>query len=252
MGTCFIKERSIPFKNKVKVTTVLHARCPIITIHSRKNSMKMDISVADDESIEITKDLIHDLIEKYNELGFPIREFLVFIKHWTKKRCINDSPHRFVNSFGYTLMAIKYIQYLAVKRRENMNLSCLVYGFFSFYALKFDAKKHVIDVMDDRYSKEKDFAIFRHKLHCKRPLVIVDPANSTNNVTNNVRMKQWKAISLELQRATNIYKLFMQQPQGVEVSLFDLLMKECVKQPNTHDDYDFDDNNANSAPDDEQ
>merc|ERR1712228_783548 len=104
----------------------------------------MDVSIADDESVQVTKTIVFEQIEKYKKAGFPIRKFLVFIKYWTKKRCINDSPHRFVNSFGYTLMVIKYIQYLAVNRIQFVNLSCLVYGFFSFYAQQFNAKKHII------------------------------------------------------------------------------------------------------------
>ena len=226
--TCYVKERSFPFKDRIGVTTILHARCPIITIHNKQLGIKMDVSIADDDSVQKTKTEIFEQIEKYKKKGFPIRKFLVFVKYWTKKRCINDSPHRFVNSFGYTLMVIKYIQYLAVNRKDfGGNLSCLVFGFFSFYAQRFNAKKHVIDIMDEQYKKENDFGCFRRKKG-KKVLVVIDPADRNKNVTNNVRMKQWTQIRLEFQRATDLYTTFMQNGQiNLQGSLFKMLMKEC-------------------------
>eukprot|EP01084_Bolivina_argentea_P297588 512701_1 len=94
------------------IQPILHARYPIITIDNRRINIKMDISICDDYCVENTRDIILEYINKYIAYGYPMRKFIIFIKYWSKRRYINDSPNRFINSFGFTLMAIKYIQYL--------------------------------------------------------------------------------------------------------------------------------------------
>jgi len=209
---------------KYACTSILHARCPIITIEDRSFDIKMDISIADGSCCK-TKDIIFEMIEKYsNQYEYPMRRFLVFIKHWSKQRGINDSPNRFINSFGYTLMAIKYVQYLSAvrKKAKSENLSYLVYNFFKYY-VHFDAEKYQIDIMD-----AKHVTAFGRK-RGKHPLEIIDPANPNNNVTKNVRAEQYRKICLEFKRAAKIYKAYMMEScsKSTTPSLFELLTKCC-------------------------
>ena len=224
-------------RNRYKITNILHARCPIITIDDTILKMKMDLSIAD--GCTATKDIILSFINKFSSSPFviPMRKFIVFVKYWSKQRCINDSPNRFINSFGYTLMVIKYCQYLIAKGKDWCNISYLIYGFFKYYAITFDAKKHCVDIMDGngdgRFGKKTSGKV----------LEIIDPANPKNNVTNNVRIEQYERISLEFRRATQLYIVFMNGGQETNETLFQVLTKRGTKMVI---DYDNNKNNKNN------
>ena len=58
------------------------------------------------------KDIILSMMNKYVYCGYPMRRMIIFIKYWTKQNGINDAPHHYMNSFGFTIMFIKFIQFI--------------------------------------------------------------------------------------------------------------------------------------------
>eukprot|EP01083_Nonionella_stella_P049044 130810_1 len=220
--SCFIKENE---SDKYKLMTILHARWPIIRIEHRELEMQMDVSISNDLRVKYTKHIILEFIDSYTaKHGYPMRKLIVLVKYWSKQRCINDSPNRFINSFGFTLMVIKFIQHLIFGHQKYINLSHLLYCFFVFYGCAFDATKHAIDVMDEGHGE------WNEKMSNK-VLEIIDPANIQNNVTNNVRQSQYTKINVEFNRAMQIYRVYMtkQQNQTMHMTLFKLLTEKGTK-----------------------
>merc|ERR1719242_1336177 len=134
----------------------------------------MDLSVADEHCLKTTEYVL-SAIDVLKGFGIPIRRLLVFIKDWTKRCGINNALKCYLNSFGYTLMAINFLKclfhrFLIEKIRK---VSCLIAGFFSFYGFAFDASVHCIDVT------KKELFCGKVRLDI---LEIVDPVNRQNNV----------------------------------------------------------------------
>merc|ERR1719242_130339 len=136
----------------------------------------MDLSVADEHCLKTTEYVL-SAIDVLKGFGIPIRRLLVFIKDWTKRCGINNALKCYLNSFGYTLMAIHFCLMICCGDEftieDTQKISCLIAGFFSFYGFTFDASVHCIDIT-------------KRELFCDKVrldiLEIVDPVNRQNNV----------------------------------------------------------------------
>ena len=121
---------------RLKVQNVLHARYPIIKIKDMVTSIEIDLSIADSFCRRTTEFILQIINVFEDDYGIPVRELIVFIKHWTKKCCMNDGSRRYLNSFGYTLMIIKYLQCLVSSELfiigNIQKLSCLLFDFGHF------------------------------------------------------------------------------------------------------------------------
>merc|ERR1711902_318502 len=236
----------------LRVQPLLNAKYPIIRIyHIKFNYIKIDISIADRFCLKRNK-LICDLINYYeNKLNLPIKKLIIFIKYWSKKRGINNSYKCYLNSFGFTLLIIKFIQYLVNKNKHiiyyNKSLSNLVFEFFQFYVHKLDITKYAVSINDD--------SIFNKKQSNHNILEIIDPVNAENNIAQNVGYYQYDHISSEFNRSIDILTGFMMEKQS-EISLFNVL----TQIPNISNNNDIDlksnlssdnDTNVSSNDDDE-
>eukprot|EP01084_Bolivina_argentea_P129586 228850_1 len=127
---------------------LLNATYPIIRIQHNIAKIEMDISIADRYCLP-TNEYVLKCINKYhNQYKIPIRRLIIFVKYWSKQREINDSYHRYLNSFGYTLMVLYYMKHYILHTNYSVNISYLIYGFFKFYAIHFDFDKYRISIKE--------------------------------------------------------------------------------------------------------
>lgn len=198
------------------VQSILNAKYPIIRIHHLQfKYIKFDISIADRFCFKRNK-LILEYIEHFQyKYNIPMKQIIVFIKYWSKQRGINNAYHCYLNSFGFTLLIIKFIQSLVVDRNKNIHnkpLSYFVYEFFVFYALKYDQSKHGICITSEYvFDKKRD-------LNCL--MEVIDPVNYENNVAQKVGYYQYTRTKSEFVRSLDIFK---EHTKHSQLSLFELL-----------------------------
>merc|ERR1719384_2192663 len=123
------------------IKQLLHAKYPIVRIqHLQEKSIKVDISIAD-RFCSKRNELILNMITHYEtRYHLPVRKLIVFLKKWSKVRGINNSYHGYLNSFGFTLLILKFVQSMVGQRpmQYRPSVSDLVVGFFEFYTLRYD------------------------------------------------------------------------------------------------------------------
>ena len=195
-------------KNKtIKCTSILHARYPIIKTTKKSANgivIECDISIADEFCLK-TKKIITDIINKYDK--FFIKELITFVKCWSKQRGINNAFKRYLNSFGYTILVITFMNYYIMIKKIDTNLSILVYKFFFFYSNIYDDSKHSIRV--DHYNTMNNYEIFDRKKNNEFVMEIIDPANDNNNIAKNVGRNEYVEIKQEFQRGYKICNDFV-------------------------------------------
>ena len=186
------------------VEDVTFARYPIIKIKDKVYDIDMDLSVAD-EYCQKTTQYILNVINDYQQLGIPVRKFIIFIKDWSKRNNVNNALKCYPNSFGYTLMALHFVHSLisnstcadivydilpGYRRAFDPRLQIqgilqkidnLIAGFFAFYGWAFDPKLHRIDITQTELLCSK-----HNQLNNSNFFLMVDPVNKRNNVTKNV------------------------------------------------------------------
>eukprot|EP01084_Bolivina_argentea_P029319 54414_1 len=195
---------------------LLHARYPIIQIYAKLFNIRFDISIAD-TFCRKTHNYISQCIQQFEEKTVPIKKLIIFVKYWAKQHDINNSYHLYLNSFGYTLLVIKYLQ---LYNPINKLLTDLIFQFFWCYHCIFDVNKHSISIANN----SKVFDIKKDKTYL---LEIVDPVNSSNNVAKNVGKKQWDDIKNAFDTCYNVLKNCINYKQQ---SLFCLLMSQSQRQ----------------------
>ena len=150
-----------------------------------------------------------------------IRSFashLSLYRMWSKQRTVNDGVRGYLNSFGFTLLAIKYLQemdivpiirydvdceHLEVIReahplRNEYNLGHLVWGFFNFWSFTFDAHRHIVSILSPGL-------LSKPPLH-RSLVVLLDPIRSEQNVARNIGCNQWQHTVSEMQRSADILR----------------------------------------------
>ena len=186
------------------IKPLLSAKYPIIRITQHKVGIKVDVSISD-TYCQTRNNYIHYIIgefgsERYGEC--PLKELIVFIKHWSKEKGINNAYQCYLNSFGYTMLAIKFLQFymtshLIRKSPINVDLGQLIAQFFKFYAEQWDPKRHSISIADPQSGtfdpKDKE---------CW--MEIRDPMNPHNNIAENVGWAQCQRICNEFQAAADL------------------------------------------------
>jgi len=92
------------------VSFISTATVPIIHVKDLSIGLEMDVSIYRKQA------LIVELLQKYLKWNYSdahhVYAFLCAVKYWSKIRRINDAANSKMNSFGYVLMGIKYLQTL--------------------------------------------------------------------------------------------------------------------------------------------
>jgi len=203
---------------QLRIQTLLHAKYPIIRIqHLKEHSIKMDISIAD-RYCRRRNDFIRNVIAHYEaRYELPVRKLIIFIKKWSKIRGVNNSYYGYLNSYGFTLLILKFVQSLVAQKMlrrgqgPQRSVAHLVVEFFDFYTLRYDLSAHSVSV---RNPFAKDAASKSALVHEPRRNIgpyptmmeVVDPVNDDNNVASAVGHTQYHRMGTEFIRAFNILK----------------------------------------------
>eukprot|EP01084_Bolivina_argentea_P174870 302879_1 len=236
------RKHGIKQQNALKIEKVLNAKVPIIKITDTNSNAESDISLANFYTKYTVK-----LIKMFTCFDdHRIKPFIMFIKVWSKQRGINNAYKGYLNSFGFTLLAIKYLQYVTpsilpiyrfsidfeqisiLKISQNaenkMNLGELLYGFFYFYVNQFDVDRDEISILCQGLNY-KNLSQYTGHMDQKY-FILQDPIQINKNVAKNVRIQQWNHIQNELLRSLNI--LTNNNFEADISSEFRLLTQDCV------------------------
>ncbi|CAN8063483.1 unnamed protein product [Agarophyton chilense] len=91
----------------VVLTKLLDARVPVIKMLDSISGLQVDVCVNNILAVRNT-----ELLKAYVELDPRFRYLCVLVKHWAKKRDLNDAYNGTLSSYAYTLLAIHYLQTL--------------------------------------------------------------------------------------------------------------------------------------------
>jgi len=90
------------------VERVLKAKVPILKLTDPLYNIEADISIY--KSHDMSVKYMDTLIQYQHDER--IRELVIAVKHWSKRRNINCAMTGKINSFGFTLLVLKYCQFL--------------------------------------------------------------------------------------------------------------------------------------------
>ena len=204
------------------IKTLLNASYPIIRITQSKLNMQIDVSIAD-RFCEPTNDFLSNILTYFEALSLiPIKPLIVFIKHWSKQRGINNAYRRYLNSYGYTLLVISFLQN---NDCTDLKLAYLVYKFFEFYAIYFDERIHAVSVSligCENDQKKQQFA----EKKGKDAMEIMDPINCKNNVAHRVGLAQCQRIKQEFVSSYRLIKQYRDKTITDRQSIFNLLLRK--------------------------
>jgi len=196
----------------LKITTILNAKCPIIRIqHHALAAVSVDISIADRFCLK-RKRLMISLISHFeSRLKLPVRKLMIFTKIWSKNRGINDAFGGYLNSFGFALLIVKFLQCTHgrdIPRNKHIlsynhakALRTLLFEFFVFFLFDFDLETRAVAVTAESAAVYTQKQKHRQKQKRESVLEIVDPANGRNNVGAQVEHEQWLHIKSEFVRS---------------------------------------------------
>ena len=164
-----------------QVEGIFGARCPILRL--TMNGQRFDISIADSYCLK-TQHIINNTLDAFESVAVPARELIIIVKLWSKRRGINDAHKGYFNSYGFTLLAIDFLNAIICKGGTlSRCLSELVLCFFEFYCWQFGAKKS----------------------GSAGPVMqIIDPVNADNNVAKHVQPARFDRIKSEFRRGFEI------------------------------------------------
>ncbi|KAF9212151.1 hypothetical protein BGZ59_007167 [Podila verticillata] len=207
-----------------KVFCVAGAKVPIVKLWDPELHLSCDMNINTPLGLMNTR-----LIKTYVAIDPRVRPFAMIIKHWARKRVLNDAgmedffvimrsppilpalhdmPHtlspdnQVINgnntSFCDDLSKLEGFGYA-----NKETLGGLLYAFFRRFAIEYDYDHHVISVRHGRYltKESKDWHIpgKHYKLFC-----VEEPLDTSRNLGNSSDMASSKGLKQEFGRALDI------------------------------------------------
>ncbi|KAI9729862.1 MAG: hypothetical protein M1834_006611 [Cirrosporium novae-zelandiae] len=214
-----------------RVICVSHAKVPIVKIWDPELSVACDMNVNNTLAIENTR-----MIRTYVEIDDRVRPLAMIIKHWTRKRKINDAAFGgTLSSYTWICMIINFLQtrsppILPVlqqrphQRRMTPNgelssfaddieslrgfgkqnketLGELLFQFFRRYGHEIDFEKLVISVRQGKLISKHDKGW--HLLQNNR-LCVEEPFSTTRNLGNTADDISFRGLHMEIRRAFDL------------------------------------------------
>ena len=88
-----------------QVTSITHARVPIVKFVDKLSNIPVDISINNSLAIYNT-----DLLAKYSNIDSRVRPFVLCVKYWALQRGLSSAVHGTFSSYAWTLIAIHFLQ----------------------------------------------------------------------------------------------------------------------------------------------
>jgi len=212
-----------------KVVCVNSAKVPIVKIWDPELQLACDMNVNNTLAVENTR-----MIRTYVEIDDRIRPLAMIVKHWTRRRIINDAAFGgTLSSYTWICMIIAFLQLRqppvvpALHQRQHQmlpkkdgemaafaddldqlrgfgdknksTLGELLFQFFRFYAYEFDFANNVLSIrLGKTISKrEKNW----HLGMLNNRLCVEEPFNNERNLGNTADDTAFRGLHLELRRA---------------------------------------------------
>ncbi|MCJ1270232.1 hypothetical protein MMC22_010128 [Lobaria immixta] len=225
-----------------RVVCVPHAKVPIVKIWDPELELACDLNVNNTLALENTR-----MIKTYVEIDERVRPLAMIIKHWTKRRILNDAalggtlssytwicmilnflqtrnppvlpclhqqPQRLMDSEGRPSSFADDITALRGSGKNNKEtLGELLFHFFRRYGHELDYEKNVLSVREGRLiSKEgKKWNLMQNNRLC-----VEEPFNTERNLGNTADDISFRGVHLELRRAFDL--------------ISEAKLEECIKQ----------------------
>ncbi|RKF66742.1 putative zinc finger protein [Golovinomyces cichoracearum] len=229
-GVCIIADllANNGMQNVICVST---AKVPIVKIWDPELCLACDMNVNNTLALENTR-----MIKTYVEIDERVRPLAMIIKHWTKRRIVNDAAFGgTISSYTWICMIINFLQSRsppilpALHQRAKMKLPPengiesafaddidalrnfghknketlgeLLFSFFRFYAHEFDYDSLVISVRQGKQiSKvEKGWHLTNNNRLC-----VEEPFNVGRNLGNTVDDTSFRGLHIEMRRAFDL------------------------------------------------
>ncbi|KAI1506035.1 hypothetical protein F5X99DRAFT_178011 [Biscogniauxia marginata] len=211
-----------------KVICVSSAKVPIVKIWDPELQLNCDMNVNNTLALENTR-----MIKTYVEIDERVRPLAMIIKHWTRRRVVNDAAFGgTLSSYTWICMIIAFLQLRqpavlpALHQRPHQKLTKkdgdiaafaddvdklrgfgnknkstlgeLLFQFFRFYAHEFDYSTQVLSV---RLGKTVTKTDKKWHLALNNQLCVEEPFNTNRNLGNTADDTAFRGLHMELRRA---------------------------------------------------
>ncbi|KAI1343570.1 hypothetical protein F5Y15DRAFT_236889 [Xylariaceae sp. FL0016] len=229
-GVCMLAEL-LARHGMEQVICVSSAKVPIVKIWDPELKLSCDMNVNNTLALENTR-----MIKTYVEIDDRVRPLAMVIKHWTRRRIVNDAAFGgTLSSYTWICMIVAFLQLRqppvlpVLHQRPHQKLPKkdgeiaafaddidklrgygsknksswgeLLFQFFRFYAHEFDYGTHVLSV---RLGKllTKDDKKWRYALN--NMLCVEEPFNTGRNLGNTADDTSFRGLHQELRRAFDL------------------------------------------------
>ncbi|KAJ1336018.1 poly(A) RNA polymerase GLD2 [Microdochium nivale] len=215
-----------------KVVCVNSAKVPIVKIWDPELQLACDMNVNNTLALENTR-----MIRTYVEIDDRIRPLAMIVKHWTRRRIINDAAFGgTLSSYTWICMIIAFLQLRqppvvpALHQRQHQmlpkkdgemaafaddldqlrgfgdknksTLGELLFQFFRFFAHEFDYANNVLSIRLGKTVSKRDKNWHLGMLNNR--LCVEEPFNNERNLGNTVDDTAFRGLHLELRRAFDL------------------------------------------------
>lgn len=213
------------------VNLIATANIPVLKYHDVEVDMDIDVTFGNDESV-----LVARLIRQHVTEDIRIWNLCVIIKQWAKNRLVCGAFEGFINSLGWVIMVIFFLQHIekpqiaarfiiekvhdyeegegelqeqynliklpswGKSRQSRARTSTILTNFFKFFAYEFDFCNEAISLRLDR--RVSTSVIVGH--HANWALYIEHPLKVKENIVGYVESHGMRTTMDELKRAANI------------------------------------------------
>ncbi|KAL7793716.1 hypothetical protein V8C37DRAFT_84326 [Trichoderma ceciliae] len=213
-----------------KVVCISAAKVPIVKIWDPELGLACDMNVNNTLALENTR-----MVRTYVEADPRVRQLAMVLKHWTRRRIVNDAAFGgTLSSYTWICLIIAFLQLRnpavlpalhqlphkttqpdgtvsdfadnlkKIKGFGNKNKSTeaeLLFQFFRFYAHEFDFDKHVLSVRHGKLITKQE-----KKWHyaMNNQLCVEEPFNTSRNLGNTADEYSFRGLHLELRRAFDL------------------------------------------------
>ncbi|KAI9163959.1 Poly(A) RNA polymerase cid13 [Paramyrothecium foliicola] len=228
-GVCMIADL-LARRGMEKVVCISAAKVPIVKIWDPELGLACDMNVNNTVALENTR-----MVRTYVETDPRVRQLAMIIKHWTRRRIVNDAafggtlssytwicliiaflqlrnppvlpslhqlPHKLSKADGTTSdFADNVKKFKGFGNKNKSSEAELLFQFFRFYAHEFDYDKHVLSIrlgkLVTKTEKKWNYAI-------NNQLCVEEPFNTGRNLGNTADEYSFRGLHLELRRAFDL------------------------------------------------
>ncbi|KAH9889132.1 hypothetical protein F4778DRAFT_392488 [Xylariomycetidae sp. FL2044] len=215
-----------------KVVCVSSAKVPIVKVWDPELQLSCDMNVNNTLALENTR-----MIKTYVEIDERVRPLAMIIKHWTRRRVVNDAAYGgTLSSYTWICLIIAFLQLRqppvlpALHQRPHQKLPKkngelpafaddidklrgfglknkstlgeLLFQFFRFYAHEFDYDENVLSIRLGKLMPKKEKKTWLLALNSR--LGVEEPFNTSRNLGNTADDTSFRGLHMELRRAFDL------------------------------------------------